>query len=160
MSRLQLSAKPIIVDFLTLGKLDLSAMSRQTLGAWAAMFSMVYERAEPLLANSTVIERTTLMQQLTMPEGWRLYVARADIAKEVLGAWRRSGHKISGEPLHVTIINFEKWVFVETNIPVSSDAFDNFVQIWPELERTMALGSIIQQRDVIGLADKLIAYRA
>jgi hypothetical protein len=57
MSRLQQSAKPLIVPLLTGQWPHLGAAEQQTLAAWAAMFTMVVELLDPQTNAHTFADR-------------------------------------------------------------------------------------------------------
>lgn len=76
MSRLQTRVKPALVKLMTGDWTLLSAAELASIGAWAAMTTMVIEQAHLPSAIIPQSQRTHLMETGTMPEGWLVGVAK------------------------------------------------------------------------------------
>lgn len=82
MSLLQQTAKPPLSALLKSGWISLSDEDQGILAAWAAMFTMVYEFADPLTAAVPEQHRQHLMRNGTVPQNWTIWIGRAEISDE------------------------------------------------------------------------------
>lgn len=75
MSRLQTAAKPVLLPFLTGSNVALSRTQQRAAANWAAMFTMVYEFADPLTIAIPQSERASFMRILQPNANWLIWVA-------------------------------------------------------------------------------------
>ncbi len=81
MSRLQKAAKPAIVALLN-GWAPLNEKDQSALAAWATMFTMVYEYADPATVAVTQEHRDYFMRHRMAPPGWTVWVGKVDLKSE------------------------------------------------------------------------------
>jgi len=81
MSELQARAKPFISALLNDEWPVLDAAAQSTIAAWAAMFAMVVEFADPKTATIPQEHRTSLMKTGRAPQDWSVWIGRHDAGR-------------------------------------------------------------------------------
>lgn len=160
MSRIQSKAKPAILSILNEGKFLSSAADREALAAWAVLFTLVYEQAEPSLINSTQEERRAFKESNGPPYGWTVYLCRTNLSKDRVTAWRRAGHmEVSGLRVQVTLINFETWAILTLTGPNSPHELvlhAGLSMIWPSVLNIMGFFEVVDGQVLEALVPSIL----
>ncbi|WP_428385370.1 hypothetical protein [Nevskia ramosa] len=87
MSRLQESAKPLLIPFIKGEWLDLNLHERGIVSAWLTMYTMVYEFKHPPTIVASFEDRNLFRERVLPPYNWFFWIGLND------GLWDKAHHK-------------------------------------------------------------------